>query len=281
MEFQFLDKIEFSTVHQAFVGAFSDYIIPMRPTYEQLREMFDRRGANMAISAGAFLDRKLVGFTINAIDTYQKLRTVYDTGSGVLPEYRRRGISDAIFRLLLPKLKEAGAEQYLLEVFEQNVPAVRLYEKTGFRVSRKFQAFRRSIGSAASQNSRFEIREIVPEWSYWARQWDWEPSWQNSIRSIERSLAPKTILGIFSENTCIGYGIVYPSSGDVPHFCIVPEFRRRRAGTLLMHALQNSAGVDRELRAINIESTAETAIHFLESCGFQKFGTQLEMRMRF
>jgi len=173
MDIQFLDKTEFSVVHQAFIEAFSDYIIPMRPIEAQLREMFTRRGADMAISAGAFVNSKLVGFTINAMDSYQNVRTVYDTGSGVVPEYRRRGISDAIFRFMLPALKDTGAVQYLLEVFEENIPAVRLYEKIGFRMSRKFAAFRGVVRIERRTDSSFEIRETVPDWNYWARIWEW------------------------------------------------------------------------------------------------------------
>jgi ribosomal protein S18 acetylase RimI-like enzyme len=276
---QFLDHVEFSVLHQAFLNAFSDYVIPMQPSEEGLREMFTRRGANLGLSAGAFENGKLVGFTINAIDDFEGILTIYDTGSGVHPDFRRRGISDAIFRFLLPKLKETGAKQYLLEVFENNVPAVRLYEKIGFHTFRKFRAYHGFVLPSNLPGSGFEIQEMNPDWSFWKNHWEWEPSWQNSIRSIERSKSPRIALGIFHKDVLIGYGIVYPVSGDIPQLCIHSKHRRIGAGARLMQALQERAGREKELRIINVEDTAESTIRFLEANGLQIFGSQLEMRM--
>jgi ribosomal protein S18 acetylase RimI-like enzyme len=280
MELQFLDHIDFSVLHHAFLEAFSDYVVPLQPTEEGLRDMFTRRGADLTLSCGAFENGKLVGFTINGIDEFEALLTIYDTGSGVHPEFRRRGISDAIFRFLLPKLKETGAEQYLLEVFENNLPAVRLYQKIGFQTFRKFRAYRGFVSPKNSSDSRFEIRETIPDLDFWKRQWDWHPSWQNSIRSIERSKSPRINLGVFHGDVLSGYGIVYPANGDVPQFCIHQDQRRHGAGAALFAALQERAGLEKELRIINIEDTSESTIRFLESMGLQIFGTQLEMRMK-
>jgi ribosomal protein S18 acetylase RimI-like enzyme len=243
--------------------------------------MFTRRGADLGLSVGAFENGKLVGFTINAIDEFESILTIYDTGSGVQPEFRRRGISDAIFRFLLPKLKETGAEQYVLEVFENNLPAVRLYQKIGFQTFRRFRAYRGFVLPEGSHDSGFEIRETVPDWNFWKTQWEWEPSWQNSIRSIERSKSPRITLGIFRSGILIGYGIVYPISGDIPQLCIHPEHRRIGAGARLMKELQERAGQGKELRVINVENNAAPTIRFLEAQGLQMFGTQLEMRMKF
>jgi len=277
MDLQFLNQVEFSILHRAFLEAFSDYVIPLQPSEEALREMFTRRGANLGLSAGVFENGKLVGFTINAIDHFEGVLTIYDTGSGVHPEYRRRGISDAIFRFLLPKLKETGAEQYLLEVFENNLPAVRLYQKIGFQTFRKFRAYRGFV-SKTSRDSNFQIRETTPDWNFWKTQWEWQPSWQNSIASIERSESPRITLGIFHDAVLIGYGIVYPASGDVPQLCIDQDHKRIGAGAVLLSTLQEKAG--KEFRVINVEDTADSTIQFLERMGLQVFGTQLEMRMK-
>ena len=39
-----LSASDFDTVHAAFVDAFSDYVVPLSPTREQLAEMITRRG---------------------------------------------------------------------------------------------------------------------------------------------------------------------------------------------------------------------------------------------
>jgi ribosomal protein S18 acetylase RimI-like enzyme len=277
MEIRLLTNVGFSVLYQAFAEAFSDYIVPLQPNEDQLREMFTRRGVDYAISAGAFIGQELVGFTFNAVDDYEGIRTIYDSASGVLPAYRRQGISDRIFRFLLPQLKGIQAKQYLLEVVERNTAALKLYEKIGFKIWRKFDVFVGVVNKEARKASDFVIRDVTPDWDSWETIWDWEPSWQNSSASIRRSRKEKIFCGVFLKERCIGYGIVYPSSGDVPQFCIAPDYRRRGAGRSLMHALQTRT--TRELRLLNIENGSEATVRFIEKCGISKFGSQFEMRM--
>lgn len=52
----------------------------------------------------------------------------------VLPEYRRRGIARQLVAACADYACERGASQITLEVIEQNVPAVTLYESLGFEV---------------------------------------------------------------------------------------------------------------------------------------------------
>ena len=50
----------------------------------------------------------------------------------VAPEYRRRGMGEALVLALAQGLKEQGNESLALEVRASNVPAIALYEKLGF-----------------------------------------------------------------------------------------------------------------------------------------------------
>ncbi|AEM39474.1 ribosomal-protein-alanine acetyltransferase [Pyrolobus fumarii 1A] len=52
----------------------------------------------------------------------------------VLPEYRRRGIATKLMEAAMDSLKrEYGAQEVYLEVRVSNTPAIKLYEKLGFR----------------------------------------------------------------------------------------------------------------------------------------------------
>jgi ribosomal-protein-alanine N-acetyltransferase len=51
----------------------------------------------------------------------------------VLSEWRRRGIGSALMVELLKGFKRVGCEEAFLEVRVSNKPAIRLYEKLGFR----------------------------------------------------------------------------------------------------------------------------------------------------
>lgn len=50
----------------------------------------------------------------------------------VHPEYRRKGIAEALVNALVGSLKEQGSRCLTLEVRASNLPAQKLYEKMGF-----------------------------------------------------------------------------------------------------------------------------------------------------
>lgn len=84
---------------------------------------------------GAKEDGQLLGVASfsSMLDTTELLRIV------VAPEQRRRGIGRALLEQGLGCAKtHAGASRVLLEVERTNKPAVRMYEKAGFReISRR------------------------------------------------------------------------------------------------------------------------------------------------
>ena len=51
----------------------------------------------------------------------------------VHPDYRRRGIAEALVAGLEEKLKQRGSRALTLEVRDSNVPAITLYENLGFQ----------------------------------------------------------------------------------------------------------------------------------------------------
>ncbi len=51
----------------------------------------------------------------------------------VLPEYRRKGFGETLLREFLTDCARRGAKRVFLEVRSKNLPAVSLYQKTGFR----------------------------------------------------------------------------------------------------------------------------------------------------
>jgi len=79
----------------------------------------------------------LVAEEEGAVAGYVGLITVLDEGDianvAVAPEFRRRGLAEALLRKLLADGEAAGLRKFFLEVREHNAPAVALYEKLGFR----------------------------------------------------------------------------------------------------------------------------------------------------
>lgn len=281
MEYRFLHRRMFPQIYAAFIAAFSDYSVKMQPSQEQLSEMLTRRGARYDLSVGAFVDERMVGFNLNGFDLWNSRLTVYDTGTGVIPEYRGQNIASRLFEFSLPKLKSESAQQYLLEVIDTNIPAIKVYKNAGFREARKLECFTLSNDAANSpveESTGIELKiESHPDWERFQSFWDWQPSWQNSINSIERSLDTKVLVCVFSGGDCVGYGIVYPSNGDIPQLAIHKEYRRRGIGARLLQHLAMQINSGQTGRMINIDGAADGTLKFCEAVGMQKIVSQHEM----
>ena len=51
---------------------------------------------------------------------------------GVIPEYRRQGHARRLLNQMLNYAKKNNVQKIFLDVAQDNIPAIRLYEKTGF-----------------------------------------------------------------------------------------------------------------------------------------------------
>jgi len=255
-----LTAADFDAVHAAFMAAFSDYVVPLQPSREQLEEMLARRGWVPEASVGAFEDGKLVAFTVNGIDGTRG----YDSGTGVVPTHRRHGLAREIMRACYPLLRDRGCTEYVLEVLEGNARARELYLSEGFIVARELQCW--TLAEEGGRPGRLAggTPALQRDW------WDVQPSWQNSPSSIARAKDTHVTLGDDD-----GYVIVFPNTGDVPQLAVRREGRRRGVGTRLLHAA--AALAERPLRIMNVDERDAGIAAFLEHAGAKRFVRQLEM----
>jgi ribosomal protein S18 acetylase RimI-like enzyme len=56
-----------------------------------------------------------------------------ELGMGVHPQFRRKGIGEQLVIKTINTSKEIGLERIELEVYKSNIPAIKLYEKIGFK----------------------------------------------------------------------------------------------------------------------------------------------------
>lgn len=269
MTFRTLTDADFDAVLQTFGESFSDYVVPFALTAEQLREINARRGVRFDLSVGAFDDDRLVAFTINGFEG----TTAYDSGTGVIPSHRRRGLAREMIEFVIPHLRDAGARRYLLEVIQANTRALRLYESLGFTAMRALSCW--SFDSTGGRSADVSIRPIDHDWNDFASFRDVEPSWQNGDASMVRARAPRVVLGAFDGNTLVGYAIVFPLTHDLAQFAVRPSHRRRGFGaSLLAGAIREAGG---SLRALNVDARDAGIAAFLKACGGTLFIDQFEM----
>ena len=60
---------------------------------------------------------------------------------GIVPEAKYKGAGSWLLTQLLEQSQQRGDQRYVLEVFGQNDPAVKIYERAGFQVVRRLWGY--------------------------------------------------------------------------------------------------------------------------------------------
>jgi ribosomal protein S18 acetylase RimI-like enzyme len=274
-----LTHISFDEIYACNLLAFKDY--PFQWSKADLQKAIYRRGFDPSLSFGAFYNNELVSFTLNGIGYHNDLKTAYDTGTGTVPAHRGKKLASKIFEHSIPFLKAVDIQQYILEVLEENKVAFGVYEKQGFRISRKFDCFRVNMSEWKKEESTLpdglELKEI--NFSYQSQMEamvDFRISWQNDFQALLKAPQDFIVLGVFKKNKLIGFGIIDPGAGDVPQLAITPNERQNGIGSFLISELKkrNKAEI---LKVVNIESNQHVICKFMEKQGIPKIVSQYEM----
>ena len=260
IEIRTLAGQSFETLTAAFNDAFSDYDIPANYPVEYLRGLVTRRGFRPDLAVGAFDGDRLVGFVFNCLDG----EDAYNSGTGVVISHRRQGIAR---QLMQRSIETLPAKRYWLEVIETNHRAHALYQELGFEEPRRLQSWK-YVGRASA---RPDVRELANvHLRDYEPFFDMRPSWQNTIRSIERAAEPYVTIG--DERAIV---VLFPSNGDIALLAVSPEARRQGLGRALLDLAARRAA--KPLRIMNIEDGAHGFNAFLEHIGATRFVRQIEM----
>jgi ribosomal protein S18 acetylase RimI-like enzyme len=265
IEIRNLVGLSFETLTAAFNDAFSDYDIPANYAVEFLRQLVTRRGFRPDLAVGAFDGERLVGFVFNCLDG----EDAYNSGTGVVISHRRQGIAR---RLMQHSIETLPAKRYRLEVIETNHRAHALYVDLGFDETRRLQSWK-YVGrdSARPDGLKPVLRELANvHLRDYEPFFEMRPSWQNSIRSIERAAEPYVAIG--EERAIV---VLFPSNGDIPLLAVRPDARRQALGHALLDLAVRRAA--KPLRIMNIDDEAHGINAFLEHVGATRFVRQVEM----
>src|SRR5215218_172222 len=277
---KFLDAESFQLIHRKFVEGFSDYLVPFKLSEQQFRNHIVLNAVDLNRSIGCFDGGDLVGLSLNGFGRWDGVPTIYDAGTGVIPSYRKRGVSESMFRTMFPILKDDGYEQCQLEVISQNVPAVRLYEKLGFERTRSLYLMQATeLKAENSEAHGIEFHDIdSPDMSYLSSFGEGKPSWQNSNEAVERSILMKRLIGAFDVEDCVGYIVFSAGVGRVSQLAVRSDHRRRGIATGLLMKMKTDMRPGFNMQVINIDAGLTGSVEFFRSCGFEAILEQFEMR---
>jgi ribosomal-protein-alanine acetyltransferase len=94
-----------------------------------------------SVSLAAKLDSQIVGFITGAMHIERSALVGHILTIDVLPLHRRKGIAQKLLGEIERIFKEKGVKTCRLEVREDNVAALRLYQKLGYRKIAKLKGY--------------------------------------------------------------------------------------------------------------------------------------------
>ncbi|MCD4683683.1 MAG: GNAT family N-acetyltransferase [Bacteroidales bacterium] len=278
-----LVNVSFEELHKTFVDAFSDYAVDVSyMTHYVMENRAIKNGYDPESSVGAFNDSKLVGFTLVGIDNHYETPSAFDIMTGLVKDYRGKGIASQMFDFIIPSLKEKKIKQFYLEVLQENNAAIRAYQKAGFKINRSLDCFTLDIKKLKiTEQLRIPLsfknldKSIIDYFETFA---DWTPSWENSFSAIKR--IPDDVLIIEAEYSInkVGLIVYYPTLNWIMAFLVDPKYRKIGVGSALIKKLidEINGSVD-IIKFLNIQSEDEDLINFLKASGFELMTGQYEM----
>lgn len=281
--FTTLTEHDMPALHQTFLQAFADYLVPIQLNEEQFNTKLRREGIEPGFCVAAYDGDKMVGFIMTGLGEWQGKPTAYNGGTGVLPAYRNQKLTRRLYNFLVQKLRQSGVEQCLLEVIQENTAALKSYEGVGMSVTRSLDCFRSPkqelLLEAPAPEGVSIAKAVKPCWDVYQEWWDMRPTWQNSIDAIKRSKSDAVILEAHdAEQVLCGYIIFYPLNGAIAQFAVHRSYRRAGVGTaLLREATKLTESLN--LMLINIDTAAPDFINYLKRCHFKRVLGQYEMLM--
>lgn len=277
MEIRNLKNTTVEELLSVFNRSFSDYVVPFHLSLEQLELKIEAEGIDMELSAGTFESEKLVGFILSAEKQENGKRSIYNAGTGIIPEFRGQGLVRKMYDAMLPVFKERKADLLILEVIVGNDAAIRAYENLGFQITRKLLCFN-GILTIETRNPDVEIKDMEDfQWEIFQSFWDIQPSWQSSIPVLGKIRKECRILGAYLNEQLAGYVIYNSKVRKVYQIAVDKKYRKQGIGTELFRKI----GLASEGQAISVNNaddiSEDTSAFLKTAAGLENRVSQFEM----
>jgi|CXWL01.1.fsa_nt_gi ribosomal protein S18 acetylase RimI-like enzyme len=262
---------DLDALHAGFLAAFADYHVPMQLSREAFSRMLSTRGWSAPHSRAAVDGDAVVGFWLTGTDAGDGGPPVAcDLITGVAPEHRRRRLADRLWHDLEPGLRDAGYATCQLEVIRDNTPAITLYRRLGFAVSRALDCYAvpaTSLDAVATPAGVTLAAEAVPPWPTLRAWWEWMPSWPGRPGTVERAGEDAVTVVARADFAPVGHITVVRGASNVAQLAVAPAWRRRGVGRALLAAGAALLPAGTALRYLNVPATDEATAALLRAVG--------------
>jgi len=127
---------------RAFAQSFEEYLVHIADDPLGFSQRIRSEQIDIASSLVAVADDEVIGVALIA----RRGDVARVAALGVVPAWRGQQVGAALLRAALDAARARGERQMMLEVFEQNERAVRLYRSLGFEAQRRLVGYERPAG---------------------------------------------------------------------------------------------------------------------------------------
>ncbi|GAB2967773.1 hypothetical protein GCM10027048_43170 [Hymenobacter coalescens] len=218
---------------QAMNRSFEQYIVPLVFDEASFQRRFRAEHLDAAASRLWYCDGALVGVVLIA----RRGWTSRVAAMGLVVEARGQGLGRPMLQTAIAEARQRGDRLLLLEVFTNNEPAIRLYERLGLRRTRRLSGWQRAAGPAPAPTD--ELLELDPAElaAQLARHGDAGLPWMLAPATLAATTAPFVRAWQLEDKA---YALLRPEADKtVLLSLVVPAAHRCQGwGTRLLRALE-------------------------------------------
>lgn len=280
ISYQYLTSDCIPELHKCLMESFSDYPVDMSYMTRHVMEkriILDR--VDFSYSVGAYYQNRMIGFIVIGIDNYRNELYAFDAGTGIVPNYRGKGVAGRMFELVVKKLKESRINKISLEVLQKNKNAIKAYNKSGFEIVDSYNAYRIKIDNSKKRNVINSIHEIktiqLEDILELTNYREYEPAWEYTNSAMQANRDDIEIFGAELNGEIKAYIAYHAGLNWI--FCIGthPELRGSNVYSILIsHLLNHTNG---QLIKFNNIPEGHHLNQVLLNYGFEKYTSQFEM----
>ena len=253
-------------IYQAFTEAFRNYVIPITFNQEATLGRWDLAGVRYDLSFGAFHGPHLVAFVLHTSSG----NTLYNFGTGVIPEYRGRHLIEALYKHID---QVPDYEKYVLEVIRENYKAHELYKKMGFIEMRKLHSFQGELTIQVEEDKGGSYSILPVQYNEeHLRLRLFEPTFENSSKTTLQNPQFYELHEIRENSSLKAYAIYCPTQLALKEIGVSNNLEESLDQLFIKMKLNQV-----KLRIMNIDEGAQFFQEYLMTRGLVKLVSQYEM----
>ncbi|MFK7782286.1 GNAT family N-acetyltransferase [Psychroserpens sp.] len=265
-----LGHTDFNMIMECFLSSFENYYVKMPTDYNFYKERWNAARVDFNSSYGMFDGNQLVGFIIHAIDKRYGHHIAFNTGTGVIPEYRGQKIVKSIYEYAIPNLKRNGITKCALEVITENEKAIRAYKSIGFNICKHYKCYNGTISVGENHVSLKEVKFQDMNWDVLPNQEFY--SWDNYNQCLSKG--SYRYFQVLKEATISSYFVINSETGYISQLEVLND--SNDSWNDLFAAIYS---INKTIKINNIDDRLISKIKAVESVGLINSVNQYEMEL--